>query len=425
MSAGDDVSVSLAGAAWLADSRLQAVLAALAVGGGEARIAGGAVRDALLGRPVSDIDIATSEPPERVVELAEAAGLHAVPTGIEHGTVTVVAREGAGEAKAFEVTTLRVDVETFGRHATVAFTADWAEDARRRDLTINALYCNSDGTIFDPLGVIDDIAARRVRFVGHAAERIAEDYLRILRFFRFHAELAHGPLDEEGLEAASKLRSGLAQLSNERVWGELSRLLAARGAVSVVAEIEKRSIGAEVLPGPRDLDAFRALAAIDAAHGFEPDPVLRLAALSLGGTETVAPLRARLRLSNEETERLREIAALAPAMYPGIGEEMLRALIYRHARAVRDAVLIAWARAKTPPDEPVRMAQLALATDWTPPVFALSGRDVRDAGVPEGEAVGEILAALEERWIASDFTVSTADLRAELKTLAKAALKQT
>ncbi len=253
------------------------MLGALEAGGAQARIVGGAVRNALLGEPVRDIDIATTAEPVDVVRLAVAAGLKAVPTGLEHGTVTVIVHR-----TPFEVTTLRRDVETFGRHARVAFTTDWGEDARRRDFTINALYCDAAGTVHDPLGGYGDIAGRRVGFIGDAHERIREDYLRILRFFRFCAEYAQGAPDAAGLAAAIELRSGLDQLSGERIRAELLRLLAAPRAVETAVVMEEAGILDHALDArlPRSVDVLGRVAEIEAALGRDGDPVLRLGALA-------------------------------------------------------------------------------------------------------------------------------------------------
>lgn len=403
---------SLAGAEWLKDERLQKVLAALEAGGGTARIAGGAVRNALLGRAVPDIDIATTEAPDRVIVLAEARGLKVVTTGIEHGTVTVIANGEA--ARAFEVTTLRRDLETDGRHAKVAFTDDWHADASRRDLTINALYCDGEGAVFDPLGVLDDLARRRVRFVGRPQDRIAEDYLRILRFFRFHADYATGPIDPDGFDACARLRAGIARLSAERVWMELAKLLVTGGAAPVIAEMERSGVLGEILSGPRNVDRLVALAAIDEAHGLSADPVLRLAALALGQETDAAQLRDRLRLSNAETIRLAAIDDLIPRLSAKLGENDVKALCYRHGNErVADAARIAWADAG--PDDAGWTAILALCANWTAPRFPLSGRDVTALGIPESEVVGAILSELEHRWIASGFALGDAALRDELR----------
>ncbi|MBN9263737.1 MAG: CCA tRNA nucleotidyltransferase, partial [Hyphomicrobium sp.] len=236
------IPTSLAGAPWLERPETRAVLSALAAAGHEARIVGGTVRNALLGEPVTDVDIATTATPDETMAAARAAGLDAIPTGVSHGTVTIVAHH-----VPFEVTTLREDVETFGRHARVAFTADWAADARRRDFTINALYCDANGTISDPLGGLADLAARRVRFIGDARERIREDALRILRFFRFHARYSAEAIDAEGLAACAAERHLLAKLSAERVRAELLKLLDAPGAARAIAVMAAYGFIVEIL----------------------------------------------------------------------------------------------------------------------------------------------------------------------------------
>ncbi len=296
----------LTGAAWLAGTETQAVFAALHTKGFAARAVGGAVRDALMGRPVADVDIATDARPEQVTRAVEAAGLRAVPTGLAHGTVTVVAGD-----RHFEVTTLRRDVETHGRHATVAFTDDWAEDARRRDFTLNALYCSADGEVYDPLGGYPDLLARRVRFIGVPAERIREDYLRILRFFRQTADYGEGPADAEGLAACVRERAGLARLSGERVREELLRLLAAPRGPEIAALMQDYGLMPAVLGAAPRPTLLARLAAIEEACGLAPDAALRLAALAVEVEEDALRLRERLRLSNEQTEKLLRAAGRA------------------------------------------------------------------------------------------------------------------
>jgi len=254
---------------------------------------GGASCKTKLGLPVTEIDIATTAEPERVMALAEEAGLKAVPTGIDHGTVTVIAN-----GQPFEVTTLRRDVETFGRHAKIAYTTSWEEDAKRRDFTLNALYADRDGKVFDPLGGYDDLAAGRVRFIGDAEARIKEDFLRILRFFRFHAYYGKGDMDAAGLDAAVKLRAGLEQLSAERVAGELRRILVAPQAARTVDALYDYGLLTGVLGGVPRLGRFERLVAIGAANALAPDASLRLAALAVFVEEDVARLAERLRLSN-------------------------------------------------------------------------------------------------------------------------------
>ena len=262
----------LFGADWLSNPSARAVFAALAAGGHEARAVGGAVRNALFGKAVKDVDIATTAAPEETMRLARAAGLKAHPTGIEHGTITVVAGH-----EPYEVTTLRRDIETFGRHARVTFTTDWTEDAKRRDFTMNALYCAADGTIHDPLGGYPDLAARRVRFIGDAHERIREDFLRILRFFRLYAEYGRGEPDPTSLDACVAERTGLANLSGERIRAEFLRMLAAPGAVDAAASLAIYGI-LEPLHLHLDPHLLARLVEIETALGRPPDPVLRLAA---------------------------------------------------------------------------------------------------------------------------------------------------
>jgi poly(A) polymerase len=404
----------LTGAPWLDRPETQAVFAALAARGYAARAVGGAVRNALAGRPVADVDIATDARPEEVMRAAEAAGLKAIPTGIAHGTVTVVAGE-----RPYEITTLRKDVETHGRHATVAFTDDWAEDARRRDFTLNALYCGADGTVFDPLGGYPDLAARRVRFIGDARQRIREDYLRILRFFRLTAELAEGPADAEGLAACVRERAGLAILSAERVRAELRRLLAARRGAEIAALMQDYGLLPAVLGAAPRPTLLARLAAIEAALGLAPDPVLRLAALAVEIPEDAERLRDRLRLSNGETAKLARAAGRGAGIGPPAPEASARAWLYRHgAAAYRERILLDWARAGDPPDSAAWRQRCGLPDRWQPPRFPLSGADVLAQGVPAGRRVGETLRTLEAWWIAGNFAADEAALRQKLAELA-------
>jgi poly(A) polymerase len=400
----------LADAEWLVRPATKAVFAALAAHGFEARAVGGAVRNALLGRPVVDIDLATSARPEEVMAAAQAAGLAAVPTGVAHGTVTVIA-----DHTPYEVTTLREDVETHGRHATVAFTADWAADARRRDFTINALYCAADGEVFDPLGGYADLAGRRIRFIGDARARIREDYLRILRFFRFTAEYGEGAPDAAGLAACVAEREGLAILSGERVRQELVRLLAARRGPELVVALQGYGLATYVLPIAPRPGLLRGLAEIEAALSLAPDPMLRLGALGVEMPEDAERLRERLRLSNEEHAVLARTATDASMPGTEMSEAGARALLYREGEAAyRQRVLIAWARSGEPPDNAVWHARFALAERWRPPRLPVGGTDVMALGVPAGPRVGELLRALEAWWIAGDFAADEAALRAKL-----------
>ncbi len=384
---------SLAGAAFLAAPPLRAVLAALNGDGEETRIVGGAVRNGLLGEAVGEVDLASTCLPEGVVRRAEGAGLKSVPTGIAHGTVTVVS---AGVP--FEVTTLREDVETDGRHAVVRFGRDWARDAARRDFTLNALYADADGRVFDPVGGLPDLMARRVRFIGDAETRIREDHLRILRLFRFHATYAEGPVDAEALRAAERLRAGLDQLSRERVRAELVKLLVARRAADTLVEMTDAGLLTRILAGVPDLAGFAHLARLEPELGIQPAPMRRLAALAVRIPEDAERLRVRLRLANAEHARLLALAG-ARAVGPGLSAPEARALIFAlGADVFRDALLIAAARRGGDPS-----ALLALAAAWPVPEFPLTARDLMALGLKPGPKLGAALASARQAWVAADF----------------------
>jgi poly(A) polymerase len=407
---------SLAGADWLERPSTRAVLAAIAAGGHEARIVGGAVRNALLGLPVGDIDVATTAPPETVMRLAASAGLGVAPTGIAHGTVTVLAGH-----QPFEVTTLRHDVETDGRHARVAFTDDWLADASRRDFTINALYCDGQGNVLDPLGGYPDLAARRVRFIGDARERIREDYLRILRFFRFSAEYADGAPDGTGLAASVAERRGLGRLAGERIRRELVRLLVAHAAaVSIEAMCDCGIFTALLGLAPRPA-LFRRLAAVEAAAGLEADAMRRLSALAAAVAEDAERIGARLRLSSAERERL--ISSIGPgsrtAQSPD--ERTARAMLCRaeSRAAYQDAIVMSWAWSGDATDDAEWRAAATLPARWQPPAFQLSGRDIVAAGVEPGPEVGRLLAALRDWWIDAGYPPEP-DVRSRLEELVRA-----
>lgn len=407
---------SLAGAAWLASPEAQRVFDALEASGAIARAVGGAVRNALMGKPVVDVDIATTARPEQVIALARAAGLRAVPTGIEHGTVTVIAGD-----TPYEVTTLRRDVETYGRHATVAFTDDWLADAARRDFTINALYCAADGTVYDPLAGYPDLVARRVRFIGDATTRIREDYLRILRFFRVAAEHGNGPLDEVGLAACVAERAGLAHLSGERVQKELFRLLVAPAALASINAMQDWGLLTEVLRRAPRPSLFARLAAIEARLGAEPAAPLRLAALSVEVPEDADHFARLLKLSNDDTAMLLRAAMPEPVIAPDDGPAAARADLYRRgAGAFREGVLLGWTRAGAAPGDPGWVALWRLPETWTPPLFPAKGQDVLALGLPPGPEVGAILHQLEAGWIAADFAADRQTLLAELGRLVAA-----
>ena len=396
---------------WMVAAETRAVVAALTAEGGEVRFVGGCVRDAIAGRPVTDVDLATPEAPERVVALLEQAGLQAVPTGIEHGTITAVAG-----GKPFEVTSLREDVETFGRRARVAFTDDWLADAARRDLTMNALSCAPDGTLFDPFGGLADLRGGRVRFVGAARDRIEEDHLRLLRFFRFQAHYGHGSLDPEGLAAASALAPKLAGLSGERIRAELMKLLKATDPVPVLTVMIERDILAAVLPEARRLDALGRLLRVETA-GQQPDSLRRLAALletDGAGGEAVGR---RLRLSKAGWTRLSALMAPPTGFSEEAPPKTLRRFIYRLGNVLAgDLLLLTWARGKASDRAPLRRA-LAEVETWPAPTFPLRGRDAQALGVPKGPEVGRLVRAVEAWWIEQDFAPDREACLAKLEVL--------
>ena len=380
---------------WMTDPATQAVMTALTSDGQTVRFAGGCVRDAVLGRAVKDIDLATPDQPATVVALLEAAGLKAVPTGIDHGTITAVSG-----GRPFEVTTLRRDVETDGRHATVAFTGDWDADARRRDFTLNALYCDPDGTLYDPTGGLEDLANRKVRFVGDAGTRIAEDHLRILRFFRIHAHFGVGEPDADALAACAVEADKLDTLSPERVAAELLRLLDAENPAAAMGLMAETGVLAKVLPEAMSLNRLAGLTRLDAA---DPDPVRRLAAVVTGDAGAIETMARRLRLSNAQVKRLTGLAFLPPVSPDGKPVVLRRALHSVGTQKFQDDVWLRWA--ETPEDtNPGWLRVLNFPDTWTPPDLPISGDDVLAAGIEKGPAVGAALAKVEAWWIAEDFT---------------------
>jgi poly(A) polymerase len=380
----------------------QAVLRALGQGGAELRFVGGCVRDAVLGRPIGDIDIATPEPPERVIERLAAAGLKAVPTGIEHGTITAVAG-----GKPFEITTLRRDVETFGRHARIAFTDDWREDAARRDFTFNALSCTPQGVLYDYFGGLDDLAAGRVRFVGDARQRIAEDRLRLLRFFRFLAWYGRTEPDPKGLEAATEAAPALALLSGERIQAEMLRLLAAPDPIPVLRLMAERGVLSHALPAKFEIERIAKLIQVEALAGIAPDFIRRLGALLVGDEPGILRLAERWRLSNTDRDRLTAMAAPGPKPSPESSSHEQRVLLYRTGSpSWADRVLIAWAETlgdRRDDDADHWRELLALPQRWRVPVLPVKGRDLRALGLKPGPRIGELLAVLETWWIDQDF----------------------
>ena len=409
-------TINISGKAdWLKAKPLQALFKALNRDGGEARVVGGAVRNTLLGSKVSDVDLATTHLPQETVRLAKEAGFKPVPTGIEHGTITVVV-----QGHPFEVTTLRQDVETDGRHAKVAFGTDWKADAERRDFTINALYMTADGTIIDDVGGLADIESRTLRFIGDAEQSIREDYLRILRFFRFFAWYGSGRPEADGLRASARLKDGLAQLSAERVWAELKKLLSAPDPSRALLWMRQGGVLNLILPESEKwgIDAIHGLVRTEADLGWQADPLLRLASIVPPDSVRMEEMGKRLKMSNAERARL-EAWARADAVKPELSEQALKKTIYRGSKqAVLDRIRLAYAAARADAagsdDAMIRAGGFARLLDaaerYDAPVFPVTGSDLLALGIEKGPGLGEVLRSLETFWIDSGFSLDRAAL---------------
>lgn len=395
--------LSVAGAEWFSWPETKAAFACLNREGFEARAVGGAVRNAILGwGEIAEVDFATTAPPEETLKLAGAAGVKALPTGLSHGTVTLVIG-----GKPFEVTTLREDVETHGRRATVAFGNDWAGDARRRDFTMNALYADAEGRVHDPLGGLPDLRAGRVRFIGGPRERIREDYLRILRFFRFSAGYARGAFDTQGIAACIGERAGLGRLSRERIRTELLRILVAGRAADAIEIMQDSGLLALILGGVTRLARFNRVCEIQAALDEPPDAIARLAALAVFIREDAERLTERLRLSSQEAKDLTGLSEIRADFTGEACEHALKATLYRLGpKLYLRRLLLAWADSGATPGDTGWHAAASLAREWERPVFPVTGADLISHGVKPGPAMGALLKALEDRWIASGFTSS-------------------
>jgi poly(A) polymerase len=371
--------------------------------GEEARVVGGAVRNALMELPFTEIDVATTAEPNEVMRRAEAAGFKAIATGAEHGTVTVVV-----DGHPFEVTTLRIDVETYGRKAKVMFGRDWQKDAERRDFTINALSASADGRVYDYVGGLDDISTRKVRFIGEPEQRIAEDYLRILRFFRFHALYGSGAPDRAGLLACVRGRGGLDTLSRERIRAEMLKLLVGPHPAPTLAVMAECGILGAVLGGVAYLASFENVVKAEAAIGLEVDAARRLGALGMWVMEDAERLSQRLRLSNAEVEQLLKIEYWW-RVSPASGEHVARTLLYLLGPAsFIDRVLVAWSRSAAGVADEAWRALATLPQRWTAPRFPLKAVDLINRGVPKGPSLGAALRVAEQAWIDADFTSDAA-----------------
>jgi poly(A) polymerase len=388
----------LADAPWLTSGPTARVLALLDNGGEEARVIGGAVRNALLNVPVGDIDIATTALPTEVIRRARAAGVKSVPTGIEHGTVTLVV-----DAQPFEVTTLRQDIETYGRKASVAFGRDWVADAQRRDFTVNGLSVDAAGVVHDHVGGLDDILAKRVRFIGDPNQRIGEDYLRILRFFRIHAAYGAGEPDRAGYLACIRGREGLANLSAERVRMEMLKLMVAAGAAAAIAAMADGGLLLPIFGGVAYTGPFTAMIAVERQLGLKADPVRRLGALAVGVTEDARRVAMRLRLANAETKALDSMGHRWWRL-AGMDEATARRRLYRLGPdRYRDRLMLAWARAGGDTDSAHWRELATLPERWSAPKFPLKAADFIGRGIAEGPALWQVLALAEDAWLAADF----------------------
>lgn len=408
-------SATLKGQEWMTAAETRSVLAALVGQDSGARFVGGCVRNALLGVTVADVDIATPLLPDEVMRRLEAAGIRAIGTGLDHGTVTAVTNK-----RAFEITTLRRDVATDGRRAKVAYTDSWSEDASRRDFTMNALYADSNGVVYDPVGGLADLKAGRVRFIGDAATRIKEDYLRILRLFRIHAWYGRGEIEGDALRACAAARDHIKALSGERVQKEMLRLLEADKTVGVLRAMAASTILSEVLPGALNFDRLERLCDVDANNFFAADAILRLAAL-VTSDEQAAAIATRWRFSNEDRDRLRALASSVVKIVSYMSVPELQRTLYRQGQQrVRGLVRLRWAEDAKASNAVQWRALLAIVDSWVRPVFPLTGRDVMNAGVPEGPLVGRVMGEVEDWWIDSNFTDDPFSIAERLKAVAQA-----
>ncbi len=361
---------------------IKRLLKSLDAKSGTARFVGGAVRDLLLDVPHDDLDLATTLPPQEVIRRLEAAGIKAVPTGIDHGTITAVS-----SGTVAEVTTLRSDVSTDGRRATVAFTDDWQQDAGRRDFTINALYADPfTGQLFDYFGGLEDLQSRIVRFIGEPLQRIAEDHLRILRYFRFHARYGHGQPDPQALKACIDRANDLMTLSRERIADELLKLLALADPMATVSLMQERGLFAPIVPEITSVERLATLIGAERAAGMAPDPIRRLAALLPSNPATAERVAARLKLSNKARKRL------ASAAHPATGD-LPQPLAYRlGTQGAVDRLLLA--------SRPHEAAQIS---GWAPPRLPIGGRELMARGIAEGPEVARALKRIEDAWEAAGF----------------------
>lgn len=388
------LELNIADQAWLQSAETRAVMRALV----DARFVGGCVRNALLGLAVDDIDIATPLTPDEVTAKVEARGMRAVATGIEHGTMTVICN-----SRPFEVTTLRRDVSTDGRRASIAFTKDWAEDAARRDFTINALYADASGRVFDYQHGVDDLNAGRVRFIGDANVRIAEDYLRVLRLFRIHAWYGRGEIDGVALQACAAARGLLSNLSGERIQREMFKLFKAIDPIPALHAMHDSGVLTALIPGTLQVNRFDSLCSNDKVLAWGVDGLLRLGSL-ISDLDQARAVASRWRLSNEDRERLLEmycchINVTAATPLPDVEQVLYRVGVTSFC----DVIRLRWAEQADVREDKGWMTLLQLARQWRRPQFPISGNDIMSKGVVRGPDVGRVLRQVETWWIEHGF----------------------
>lgn len=416
----DEALMALKKAAWLQSPGVKKAFAILDGADGRTKAVGGIVRNTLLGEPSGDVDMASQLLPDEIMARADEAGVKHVPTGLEHGTVTLVF-----EDQTIEVTSLRKDIKTDGRHAIVEFGGDWTSDAERRDFTFNALYVGPDGELLDPLGGLEDCLRREVRFIGDARERIQEDYLRIMRFYRFFAFYGAGRPNADGLKASVALKKGLDALSPERVWQELKKLLSANDPSRALLWMRTTGVLTQIVPECEKwgIDAIHGLIDAEDGLGWEKAPLLRLKSILPPMPEKLSGLAKRLRFSNRETDDLLQWA-MVTGLKPEMSEHELKLSLYFGAQEAIIATLkLMTASARQKSGEGIEavtmtsqlLALLKTAQNWEKPHFPVSGKDLMAIGFEAGPKMGETLKALEQQWAQDGFKASKQELLDGLK----------
>lgn len=404
---------------WFQSPQLQKVFDVLNVDGGEIRVAGGAVRNSLMGHPIEDIDMATTWLPQEVTERATQAGMKVIPTGIDHGTVTLVV-----DGSAFEITTLREDINTDGRHAEVLFGTDWQKDADRRDLTINGLYADADGNIIDLVGGIEDIENANIRFIGDAEQRIKEDYLRILRFFRFFAHYGKGRPDAAGLKASARAVGSLSDLSAERVWKEMRQLFAADDPARALLWMRTTGVLTAIFPETEKwgIDAVGPLVETKNALNWERDPLLLLEAIIPPDVDRVNQMAKRMKMSRAEQNRLMSWVKTAKVPHDTAETALDRQLYRGSSSGIQDVLKLSLinsrSRAEADDNAMIEAAGysklLARVKKWVEPTFPVTGKDLIALGFEAGKSMGVKLSELEDLWVESNFHLKKDELLAKL-----------